>query len=453
MTQRVFTRVVLCLALLTAATVAVFGQTIAAPTAPVDANAARAGKPIDGLTANQLKYFNDGKDAFGEVENVADDGLGPRFNLNSCAGCHAQPAVGGTSPASNPQVVGGVAPQSQVNRLVNLGLISANGPVREVRFKSDGGVHDLFTIVGLRGTPFGCNINQPDFSSHLNDIIFRIPTPVFGDGLIEAITDASILNNVRSNKPFGIRGHENRNGNDGTLTRFGWKAQNKSVVIFAGEAYNVEMGISNEVFPDERGEGGNPDPTVCSPKASPNDQSGFDATDPVQSPSDAIKFANFMRFLAPPTPSCNVGSNCSGSVNNGSRLFDSIGCSTCHVRSFTTGDHPVAALNRKPANLFSDLLVHNMGELGDGVSQGNAGPDEFRTAPLWGLGQRVFFLHDGRTTNLGVAIIMHAFAQRGSLNQFDFTPNPHSEAEQVVVNFLQLSPSQQQDLVNFLRTL
>src|SRR5262249_36888996 len=251
----------------------------------------------------------------------------------------------------------------------------------------DGGVHDLFTIVGLPGTPSTCNISQPDFQNHLNEIIFRIPTPTFGNGLIEAITDTTILSNVRSGKPFGIRGQENRNGNDGTLTRFGWKAQNKSLLIFSGEAYNVEQGISNEGFPDERGEGGVQD-SGCTAKASPNDQTNFDATDPVQTPSDLIKFSDFMRFLAPPTPSCTVGSNCSGSVNNGSRLFDAIGCSVCHVRSMSTGDHPVAALSHKTANLFSDLLVHNMGELGDGISQGNAGPDEFRSAPLWGLGQR-----------------------------------------------------------------
>jgi CxxC motif-containing protein (DUF1111 family) len=118
-----------------------------------------------------------------------------------------------------------------------------------------------------------------------------------------------------------------------------------------------------------------------------------------------------------------------------------------------TGDHPVAALANKQANLFSDLLVHNMGELGDGISQGSAGPNEFRTAPLWGLSQRNYFLHDGRTSSLGVAIIMHAFAQSGSLTQFDFSPNPQSEAQQVITNFLRLSQSDQQDLVNFLRTL
>jgi hypothetical protein len=145
--------------------------------------------------------------------------------------------------------VGSVAPAAQVAKLTGLGLIKANGPVREVRFKSDGGVHDVFTIVGLPGAPAGCTISQPNFSAHLSEIIFRTPTPTFGAGLIEAIPDSTILANVHGGKPFGIAGHENRNGNDGTLTRFGWKAQNKSLVIFSGEAYNVVQASPTKSFP------------------------------------------------------------------------------------------------------------------------------------------------------------------------------------------------------------
>src|SRR5215831_4107735 len=188
----------------------------------VRGGAAGAGAAIGGLTVKEGKFFADGQSRFAEVDTVA-TGLGPRFNMNSCAGCHAQPASGGSSPATNPQVA--IAPPGQFLN-VNA-FISSNGPVREVRFKSDGGVHDLYTIVGLSGTPAGCTISQPAFAAHLaNDMIFRIPTPTFGAGLIEAITDATILSKVGISNPFGITGHENRNGNDGTLTRFGWKAQN-----------------------------------------------------------------------------------------------------------------------------------------------------------------------------------------------------------------------------------
>src|SRR5438034_10416611 len=110
--------------------------------------AAGAGGPIAGLTLKEGKFFDSGADSFQEVASVTgsvagtEPGLGPRFNLNSCAGCHAHPAVGGTSPASNPQVVGGVAQQSQVDFLTGLGIISSDGPVREVRFTTDNGVPD-----------------------------------------------------------------------------------------------------------------------------------------------------------------------------------------------------------------------------------------------------------------------------------------------------------------------
>jgi CxxC motif-containing protein (DUF1111 family) len=405
----------------------------------VRGGAAGAGGAIAGLTTKEGKFFTDGQSRFAEVDTVA-TGLGPRFNMNSCAGCHAQPASGGSSPATNPQVA--VAPPGQ---FLNVSaFISSNGPVREVRFKSDGGVHDLYTIVGLSGTPAGCTISQPNFAANLaSNMIFRIPTPTFGAGLIEAITDAAILVNVGISKPFGITGHENRNGNDGTLTRFGWKAQNKSLVIFAGEAYNVEQGVSNELFPDERGEGGVPDPDVCKIVSSPNDHTNFESTQPQSVPSDAIGFANFMRFLAPPTRACTVGVTCSASINNGSALFNSTGCATCHIRSMQTGNHSTAALRFQTASLFSDLLVHNMGVLGDGISQGSAGPSEFRTAPLWGVGQRIFFLHDGRTSDLVQAIKAHA----------NDGADTTSEAVAVINNFNGLSATQKQDILNFLRSL
>jgi len=361
--------------------------------------------------------------------------------MNSCAGCHAQPSIGGSSPSSNPQVT--IAPPGQYANVSS--FILPTGPIREVRFKSDPGVHDLYTIVGMNGAPPGCTISQPNFAAHLasSDLVFRIPTPTFGEGLIEAIPEATILSNVGVSKPFGIAGHENRNGNDGTVTRFGWKAQNKSLAIFAGEAYNVEMGISNELFSDERGEAGIPDPRVCYATTSPNDHTFYESTQPQSINSDVIAFANFMRFLAPPAPSCTVGSTCSSSVGNGSGLFDGIGCAACHVRTMRTGNFTTAALANQPANLFSDLLVHKMGVLGDGISQGAAGPDEFRTAPLWGLGQRIYFLHDGRTSDLLAAIEAHANGGSDSA----------SEAAQVIGNFNALTTSQKQDLLNFLRTL
>jgi CxxC motif-containing protein (DUF1111 family) len=397
----------------------------------------------------EQKFFASGLDQFSEIQSVigslpnTESGLGPRFNLDSCAGCHAFPAIGGSSPRTNPQT--SVAPSSQVNPLIILNIINSNGPVREVRFKSDGAVHDLFTIAGRSDTPSGCVISQPDFATHVGtgDVVFRIPTPLFGAGLIEAISDSTIAANEAAAKPFGIAGRANRNGNDGTISRFGWKAQNKSLVIFAGEAYNVEQGITNELFPDERGEGGVQDSLPCRALPAAQDHTHYELTQPQLVPGDSIAFGNFMRFLAPPTAVSSYGSVTVASINNGRTQFGVVGCAVCHMPSMPTGQHNTTALANVSANLFSDLLVHNMGALGDGIAQGSAGPNEFRTAPLWGLGQRVFFLHDGRTSDLNSAIQSHAVGGT----------DPASEANAVINNFNGLPPSSKQDILNFLRSL
>jgi CxxC motif-containing protein (DUF1111 family) len=230
------------------------------------------------------------------------------------------------------------------------------------------------------------------------------------------------------------------NGNDGTIARFGWKAQNKSLLLFSGEAYNVEMGISNELFQTERDETAN-----CQFAQTPNDITNADAPNAVEGMSAIEKFAHFMRFLAAPTPSTNKPGG-AGSIANGRDLFQSVGCALCHTPTLQTGNATVAALRDKPVNLYSDLLLHNMGAgLADDILQVQAGPDEFRTAPLWGLGQRLFFLHDGRTTDLLEAIQAHA---SGPSRNY-----PASEANGVIAAFERLNEQQQQDLLNFLRSL
>jgi len=405
---------------------------------------ADAGGQLAGLSVNEGRYFEVGKEDFEEVEE-ADEGLGPRMNLDSCVGCHSQPASGGTSPAENPQIAFAAKMGNKVPPFLSL-----NGPAREARFvrnpdgSPDGGVHALFTIPG-------CNLKQPDFATAManRNVIFRIPTPTFGAGLIEMIPDAAILANRTANASqkaaLGIRGRANfflagrtvsgqtnNNGNDGTIARFGWKAQNKSLLMFSGEAYNVEMGISNDLFQTERDEN-------CARMTNPNSITDPDAPTAIDGINSIEKFAFFMRFLAPPTPSPDKPGG-TASIANGKKVFAMAGCSNCHTPSFTTGNSWVAALRNKPVNLYSDLLTHDMGVgLSDGVSQGGAGAREFRTAPLWGLGQRIFFLHDGRTTNLVAAIRAHA--------------SSGSEANGSVMMYSAMGESLKQDLLNFLRSL
>jgi len=408
---------------------------------------AGAGGRIAGLTLKEGKFFDSGLDSFQEVASVTgsvagtEPGLGPRFNLNSCAGCHAHPAVGGSSPADNPQF--SVAPPGQFAQVS--GFISSTGPVREVRFSTDGGVHDLFTIVGLPGTPLGCTISQPDFAGNAANLRFRIPTPVFGAGLIEAIEDATIEANERRVNSFGITGNANRNGNDGTITRFGWKAQNKSLVIFAGEAYNVEQGITNELFPDERGEGGTQDPPACRRVVTaPQDTVHYELTQPQKVIDDVNNFADFMRFLAAPAPVSSYGTVTNAQIVAGEAAFNKAGCNVCHMKFMDTGKHANAALANKRANLFSDLLVHDIGT-GDGIAQGGATGEQFRTAPLWGVGQRLFLMHDGEQTNLIDAINRHGGPEGTRVRQNFNGAGPDSGSN--------LGAPERQNLLNFLRSL
>jgi CxxC motif-containing protein (DUF1111 family) len=420
----------------------------------------------NGFTA----FFEDGLNRFQAVETVSNSanvGLGPRFNSNQCSSCHAQPAVGGSGAAVNPQfqfTSNGVAPDNTTPY-----FITANGPTREARFPfffnsngmantsaPNGGVEDIFTVTG-RSDAGSCSLQQPNFAQaqSANNIIFRIPTPLFGAGLIENLDDSTLLENLANNleNRFGISGTFNRNGNDGTITRFGWKAQNKSLHIFAGEAYNVEMGISNELFPQDRplpGEDqqGTGLPANClnlSGNGYPEDTSNPDLTPNAAVLDDVSAFANFMRFLAPP-PTGGVVLNghpvSAQSISAGSSLFSSIGCATCHnpTPGTTQVSNFVPALSKAPVPAFSDIEIHHMGTgLADNVSQGSAGGDQFRTAPLWGLGQRIFLLHDGRTTNLITAIQAHA--------------SKGSEATTVEENFFNLSTTQQQEVLDFLRSL
>jgi CxxC motif-containing protein (DUF1111 family) len=445
-------------------------QTVKVPVDPgVRGGAAGAGSPLQGLTADENAFFGDGLTRFADIEVVTggnNNGLGPRFNSNQCLSCHLQPAAGGSSPALNPLI--GIAALNGAKNVVPW-FITQNGPIREARFKrnpngtSDGGVHNLFVITG-RSDAAGCDIAQPNFLPAGNplsaqgenpNIVFRIPTPVFGAGLLEAISESAILANMKANASLkaglGISGHPNahlsgntnRSANDGTITRFGWKAQNKSLLMFAGEAYNVEMGITNQLFPQERDE-----TDGCLFNPTPEDTLNFTTSTPTSSPNTAVlsdieAFGDFMRMLAPPTPASETPSTV-----NGRSMFAKTGCVHCHTPSFTTGKtiasgsstNPSAALSNKTVNLFSDVLVHHMGrDLADGITQGGAGPDEFRTAPLWGVGQRVFFLHDGRTSNLVEAIKAHR--------------SQGSEANKVIDGFNRLTAQEQQDIINFLRSL
>ena len=434
-----------------------------------------AGGPLASVAANNpfkiLDFFLNAEARFKEINSVSgtivgapDGGLGPRFNALGCARCHAHPAVGGTSPATNPQVADGKA-QGASNTIPS--FITSTGPVREARFvyftdasgnpvtsQPNGHVVPLFTIAGRTdaGSCTTAFIQQPNFANAVlkNNVVFRIPTPLFGLGLVENIDDSALQMVLVTHYtgPYYVGGSFNRSPNDGTISRFGWKAQNKSLELFAGEAYNVEQGVSNELFPQEHPspeENRDQGPGLaqqCRLNPTPEDHTNFDV--PAEdTPSDTVMFALFMRLLNPPTenPGNPVTNPNYNRVLNGSTIFIDIGCNSCHREKFTTEPSSITPdLSSKNARLFSDLEIHHMGTgLADNIQQGNAGGDQFRTAPLWGLGKRRFFLHDGRTSNLITAITAHQ--------------SPGSDANPVILNWHALSVSDKQDLLYYLRSL
>jgi len=457
-------------------------------------------QPVPGLNPNEAALFTESLLRVSELEGTCDTcsqqppnvppvdpdpknplsprslvnsaGMGPVFNADQCFICHSQPQIGGSSPRTNPAHL-------VAHRLGGTNFVPAfetpDGPFRETRFKyrpdgaRDGGVHSLFTVQGRSDAP-DCVLRQPDFRAEVerHNIAFRIPLQLFGLGLIEAIQDKAIIASMNAERDrkrsLGIAGHPNVVANNGVISRFGWKAQNASITMFAGEAYNVEMGISNDLFPTARDE-----TDGCNVAYEPFDVPRSETPlyeNPLKIMPAWLMFTEFMRLVDAPHPA-----PLSGRALRGRRLFSEVGCALCHTPALPTpgvaqpqlpsqeiGPH-VVALRGQTVNLFSDLLVHHMGAtLADNIIQGAAGPDEFRTTPLWGLGQRLFFLHDGRTSDLLVAIRDHrseANSAGGDNPERDSASPSYgpSEANGVVALFEELSEQDQQAILDFLRSL
>jgi CxxC motif-containing protein (DUF1111 family) len=407
---------------------------------------------IPGANATEQQLFRSGFSGFGQGWEIL-AGFGPRFNAFGCFSCHAFPTFGGTSdPDTNVQL--GIFQQIQDGggRNVLPPFVRSDGPIVEARFKRhpdgspDGGVHPLFVVSGYLGLDGNndaraCNSVQPDFQTEVarGNVSLRQVSPTFGLGLVEQIPEGTILSNLAADAArkaaLGISGRVNRGPNDDRIGRFGWKAQNVSLHIFSAEALAVEQGQTNLLFPNESDERAD-----CQFAPVPN-------LNPSAGTADFVTLAtNFMKFLAPALPHATIPGG-ADSITRGKAAFATVGCATCHTPTMTTRaetDFPV--LSNKAVDLYSDLALHNMGPaLADDIAQGLAKGDEFRTAPLWGVGSRAFFLHDGRTRNIIEAIRLHRSAGNGTYGP--------SEANAVIANYDALPPAQQQDLVNFLRSL
>ena len=370
---------------------------------PPRQGAPRASDPLPGLTADLLTAFADGREEFTRREMPV-GGLGPIFNNNSCASCHNQGGVGG----------GGVI------TVTRFGLSSAEGfdPLADL-----GG--SLLQVRSIH--PAAREIIPID----ANVVARRQTTPLFGLGLIEAIPDETILAGVFDGKPDGVHGKAaivtDVTTGEERVGHFGWKGQQATLLAFSADAYQNEMGITNRFFPEENAPNGRADvlatyDTVADPE---------DTVDPVTGKADIDHSADFMRLLAPLQPR-----TLNAAATAGKALFASVGCAVCHTPTMQTAVNDIAALSEKAVNLYSDLLLHDMGALGDGIVQGNAGPHDIKTPPLWGVRASAPYLHDGRAPNLDRAIRMHDGEAVISRNRYNA-----------------LTPQEKQQLISFLNSL
>ena len=362
------------------------------------------GAPLPGLTSRELELFRLGRSDFLEVEGAA-DGLGPVFNGTSCAQCHNIPAVGGT----------GTMVEIRAGYRDDAGKFHA---------PPGGTLMHLFSV-----PPHDC---QVAIYEEANVVGKRISIPLFGAGLIEAIPDETLirLEDPMDRNGDGVRGHAAIVDDVATgrkrVGRFGWKAQQATLLAFAGDAYINEMGISNDLFLKEPVGNVSPERAArCLPSNTPEDtrntRTGLRGID---------NFENFLRFLAPPAR---------GRIDDlslrGERIFTGIGCAACHLPQLETGPSANPIFDRKAVPLYSDLLLHDVGT-GDGIEQAAAKGEEIRTPALWGLRFRRPLLHDGSAATIESAIERH-----------------DGEASRAIERFKMLTSEERKELLAFLKSL
>ncbi|MFN0104229.1 MAG: di-heme oxidoredictase family protein [Bryobacteraceae bacterium] len=363
------------------------------------------GSPLPGLSPQELELFRAGLEDFSEVES-AEDGLGPAFNGTSCAVCHSVPAVGGVTAMTE----------------IRAGHRDENGKFSELM---GGTLFHLFSIPGHR-----CQVQIPE---EANVIARRVPIPLFGAGLVEAIPDDALaaLEDPDDRNGDGIKGRAARIVDVATgrerIGRFGWKSQHATLLAFSADAYRNEMGITNDLFPDEVALGIDPEQLkLCSPPK----RGVEDIRDRRTQLRGIDKFENFMRLLAAP-PRGPIDD----SARAGEGIFRSVGCHLCHTPAFLTTPNRNPVFDRKPVALYSDLLLHDVAT-GDGIVQGAALAEEIRTPALWGLRFRRPLLHDGSAATIDDAILRHG-----------------GEAAPVLTRYRDLSPGDQALLLSFLKSL
>ena len=381
------------------------------------------GVPIPNLSPLENTLFNTGFQPFNKVWDPQ-QGLGPVFTQDQCSLCHNSPN----------NIAGGNSKQ----KVTFVGKFNTDGTYNDLSTNPNEGGPQIQPMSVQKFKP-ACILAGEVVPADATIIAKHQAPQLFGLGLIDNIADADIESQA-INKGMGVFGMVNmvpdENGNM-RPGRFGLKAQAADLIQMTANAELHELGVTSGVpgFTAEDLPQGNPIPPNCSISMQPNDTNSL----------QMIDMYHYLLYLAPlPTGSGN---------SNGQALFTSIGCALCHLPSYITTPTVTiqefykgqtinsTALASQQVNLYSDLLLHNMGSgLADGLEVGQAGQMQWRTRPLWGLGSRISnglgLLHDGRTTDVSTAIKMHA-----------------GEAKQVIANFKALSAQDQADLITFISSL
>lgn len=349
------------------------------------------GSALPGITAGEQEAMQAGLSEFTHNQ-IAGSGLGPVMNGIACSACHdSPPAIGGTNQRLETRF-GRRNPDGSFDPLLSLG-----GPMLQDE--------SIGTVNGFSWEP-------EKVPSSANVVAQRRTTPVFGLGLLDATPDATFAavaawqranHPEAAGRPAMVRDLVR---NVDAVGRFGWKAAQPTLLQFTADALVNEMGITTPLFPDENCPQGDCSLLIHNPAPGVNDPDGA-----------ALKRAtDFMTYLGPPPRNQNTSAR-------GARVFEEIGCGTCHLQTLVTGANPSAALDRVAYHPFSDFLLHDMGTLGDGIDQGDAHAAEMRTAPLWGLSFQQRLLHDGRANTVADAILAHDGQGKATRDRFAALPD------------------------------
>ena len=340
------------------------------------------GDPLPGLSGKDLDMFEEGRMVFSRVF-VPETGLGPLFNEASCKECHEAPAVGGSGDEVEMHATA-FRSSGNCDALTNLG-----GPVFQQQ-----ATPALKAALGIDSEPIPPGVQ----------IAVRTSPDVFGFGLLDAVSDATILSyaDPDDRDGDGISGRPNRTS-DGRIGRFGRKASVPTLSEFIAGAFVIEQGITNPGKPSEETIGGRPIPPGVDP-----------VPEPELTKKDLDRTIAFVTFLAPPEPK-----KFTKAASRGREVFSSIGCNRCHVPVLKTDDRSGNGLGHREVAAYTDLLLHDMGpDLAD-ICLGLATPSEFRTEPLMGLRFMKKFLHDGRAKTVEEAIKLHGGEGSGSRERFE----------------------------------